>query len=85
MVAALISLFYEVCGLLGIVPLIGEAELSHIAAMIISILTCAGIVIDPTTKGVFDSAAAMGYEEPKDDSDMVEMPSGEVSDLEDFE
>lgn len=53
--------------------------------MIISILTCAGVVIDPTTKGVFDSAAAMGYEEPKDDSDMVEMPSGEVSDLEDFE
>lgn len=36
------------------------------------VLTILGIVTDPTTKGVSDSAQAMTYEKPKDDKETKE-------------
>lgn len=32
------------------------------------VLTILGIVVDPTTKGIADSARALGYDEPHDDT-----------------
>ena len=38
---------------------------------ILSILTLGGVFIDPTTEGIYDSAQAMEYTEPKKDDDNV--------------
>ena len=39
---------------------------------ILSILTLAGIFVDPTTYGLYDSEQAMGYTEPKKNTDEVD-------------
>lgn len=61
---AVIALVYQILGMFGVVPSISENAVIDIAAAIINLLAIAGILIDPTTEGVSDSARAMGYEEP---------------------
>lgn len=65
-VVSIISLVYQVLGLLDIVPSISENELINISGMIINLLVLLGIVVDPTTSGVEDSNRAMNYEVPND-------------------
>lgn len=47
---------------------LGNKLLSVVNALF-AVLTILGIVTDPTTKGVGDSAQALTYEKPKDDKE----------------
>lgn len=38
-----------------------------LALVILSALSFVGVIVDPTTKGIADSARALGYDEPHDD------------------
>lgn len=62
---AVISLAYQIMGLVGITPAISESEVVQTAGMVINVLVLLGIVMDPTTKGMGDSDTAMTYEEPR--------------------
>lgn len=42
-------------------------QLTAIINALFVVLSILGIVVDPTTKGISDSAQAMGYHEPKGD------------------
>ena len=58
---AVISLIYQVLGLLGIAPGVSESEVG----LVINILAMVGIVTDPTTQGVSDSDRALRYDKPQ--------------------
>ena len=58
-ILALVALVYQVLGLFGVVPKISRDELTTVIGMVINLLCLLGIVIDPTTDGVSDSARAL--------------------------
>lgn len=59
-----ISFIYTVLSLLGITPSIAENTITEVLLMIVSMLANIGVLVDPTTKGVGDSANAMTYTRP---------------------
>ena len=64
LIAAVVAFVYQILGLLGIVPAIAEEDVIKAAGFIVNVLVLLGIVVDPTTSGVTDSARAMTYHEP---------------------
>ena len=71
-VAATVAFLYQLAGILGIVPPISQEALMQGLGAIINLLAILGILVDPTTAGVKDSARAMSYEEPS----QVTIPDG---------
>lgn len=45
-----------------------QGKLLDVVEALAVVLTIIGIVVDPTTKGVADSARALSYDEPHDDT-----------------
>ena len=66
-ILALVALVYQVLGLFGVVPKISQDELTTVIGMVINLLCLLGIVVDPTTDGVSDSARALTYDKPRAD------------------
>lgn len=66
-VPAIVGTVYTVLGACGIVPAIAEDTVLNMAAMLVSVLTTIGVLVDPTTAGIGDSALALTYEEPRED------------------
>ena len=66
-ILALVALVYQVLGLFGVVPKISQDELTTVIGMVINLLCLLGIVVDPTTNGVSDSARALTYDTPRAD------------------
>lgn len=63
-VAAAVAFFYQILGILNIVPPVTEEQAMQVLGIIINILVGLGILVDPTTAGIGDSARAMTYSEP---------------------
>ena len=59
-----ITFVYQVLGLFGIVPGVSQDMMVQLAGIIVNILAVFGVVVDPTTAGVSDSARAQAYNEP---------------------
>ena len=66
-ILALVALVYQVLGLFCVVPKISQDELTTVIGMVINLLCLLGIVVDPTTDGVSDSARALTYDTPRAD------------------
>lgn len=66
-ILALVALVYQVLGVFGVVPKISQDELTTVIGMVINLLCLLGIVVDPTTDGVSDSARALTYGTPRAD------------------
>ena len=66
-ILALVALVYQVLGLFDVVPKISQDELTTVIGMVINLLCLLGIVVDPTTDGVRDSARALTYDTPRAD------------------
>ena len=67
LVLVVISIIYMILDLVGVIPPFAQEKLVDIALAIIDLLALLGIVVDPTTSGITDSARAMGYTEPNKD------------------
>lgn len=65
LIAAAVTLVYQVLGLCGVVPKISEDAIMNVAGVVVNLLCMLGIVVDPTTSGVKDSEQALTYTEPK--------------------
>lgn len=59
-----LTLVYTLLNMAGVIPAFDQKEILDIAVMLLQILAFVGVVSDPTTKGVSDSAQAMTYEKP---------------------
>ena len=57
----IISFVYQLLGLLGVVPPIAEETAVKVLGIIVNILAAIGVLVDPTTDGLEDSARAMTY------------------------
>lgn len=69
-----VSFVYCVLGACGIVPALTESMVMNIFSAVITALTTLGVLVDPTTEGVGDSALAMTYNVPRaDDADREEL------------
>lgn len=66
-IPAVVTCVYAVLGALGIVPVLTENMVLNIVAAIITALTTLGVLVDPTTAGISDSALAMTYSAPRKD------------------
>lgn len=72
-VPAIVTCVYAVLGALGIVPALTENMVLNIMTVVITALTALGVLVDPTTDGIGDSALAQTYTAPrKDDFDEEE-------------
>ena len=69
LIAAAVSLVYQILGICGVVPRVSEDTIMTVAGTLIIALCLLGIVVDPTTKGITDSERAMNYDKPADDSE----------------
>lgn len=76
--ATIVAFVYEVLGILGIVPMIGEDQVTQIVSVIITILVGLGVVVDPTTEGITDNIETMSLDKPAANDLLVDMPSGET-------
>ena len=56
-----IAFVYQAMAMLGVVPEVSENEVVSVLSIVINILACVGVVVDPTTDGVNDSDRAMTY------------------------
>lgn len=69
-VSALISAIFLIITNIPSISIILPLWLNEAVAQgVLSILTLAGIFVDPTTYGLYDSELAMGYKEPKRDQE----------------
>ena len=64
-VPAAVSFVYCVLGAFGIVPKLTESMVLNIFSAVITALTTLGVLVDPTTAGIGDSALAQTYKKPK--------------------
>lgn len=65
LIPAAVTFLYTVLALFDIVPFISEETLINGACAVITGLTTLGVLVDPTTQGLSDSAQAMTYDKPK--------------------
>ena len=72
-VPAAVSFIYCVLGALGIVPALTENMVLNLMTAAITALTTLGVLVDPTTAGIGDSALAMTYDAPRKDDIGEEM------------
>ena len=66
LVAAVVAFVYQALGLFGIVPSVSSDQIIDVFGLLINVLVILGIVVDPTTEGVKDSALAQAYDSPKE-------------------
>ena len=64
-IPAAVSFVYCLLGAFGITPALTESMVLNIVSTVITALTTLGVLVDPTTAGVADSALALTYEAPK--------------------
>ena len=64
---AAVSFVYCVLGAFEIVPALTESMVLNIISTVLTALTTLGVLVDPTTAGVKDSALAMTYGAPRKD------------------
>ena len=65
LVALCVTFVYQLLGMFGVVPKIAQDEVINTIGLLINILVVLGVVVDPTTDGISDSANAMNYDKPK--------------------
>lgn len=82
LIAAAVAFVYQILSVLGITAPIDQSFFVQMGGLIVTILVSLGIIVDPTTKGIDDSARAMEYEKPKDDA--VPEPQFSAADFDKF-
>ena len=67
MAALIISFVYSVLDLCGVIPEISQEHVVRIVQSVLTFLGLIGVVADPTTSGIGDSARALEYTTPWND------------------
>ena len=66
-IPAITGMVYTILGALGVVPALTENMVLNIMTVVITALTALGVLVDPTTAGIGDSALAQTYDKPRKD------------------
>ena len=76
MLSLIIAFFYQVLALFEVVPRFSEDTITSAVMIIVNILGALGILVDPTTEGIGDSARALTYGTDKDERRIDENTQG---------
>ena len=60
--SAILSIVYQIAELLGIAPSIPKEQIMDLITTVLTVLALLGVIIDPTTDGIEDSARALEYD-----------------------
>ena len=71
-IGLIIGFVYNILRCFDIFPSVTQTQVMEIVGQVLTFLGLFGVVVDPTTAGVSDSARAMTYEEPWDDKKEIE-------------
>ena len=63
-ISFIVSMVYQWLGYFDIAPVVTQDAAVQLASAVLQILSLLGLIVDPTTAGMGDSARALGYEEP---------------------
>ena len=63
-IALLVSFAYQVLALFEVAPAVTQDAVMQTVNIVLMLLSALGVLIDPTTTGITDSARAMSYTEP---------------------
>ena len=66
-VALIVSFVYQVLSMLGVAPGVTQDAVMQTVNIVLMLLSALGVLIDPTTTGITDSARALQYTEPNSD------------------
>lgn len=67
-----VGFIFNLLALFDVYPPITENIISNILNQVLTFLGLIGVIVDPTTAGLYDSERALGYEDPwEDDPDEV--------------
>lgn len=72
LIAATIAFVYQILGIFEIVPAVSQDTIEQLAGIIINLLVAFGIVVDPSTHGLKDTAKVMTYQEPRNELEAVD-------------
>lgn len=61
---AVLTIVYQILGMVGISAPVSQDALTNILMMVVNLLVLLGVIIDPTTSGVTDSTRALTYDKP---------------------
>ncbi|MFV0516255.1 MAG: phage holin [Aminipila sp.] len=64
LITCIIGVVYQILGILGVTPPTSEEQVMQIVNLLLNVLVMVGVVVDPTTAGINDSAKALQYTEP---------------------
>lgn len=67
LIAIVITMVYQICGLFGVVPPISQDEAINGFGILLNLLVAVGVIVDPTTEGIHDSYQAMEYDKPREE------------------
>lgn len=63
-ISFIVATVYQFFAMFEIAPVVTQDVVMQIVATALQLLALLGIIVDPTTKGLADSARAMEYKEP---------------------
>lgn len=63
----IVGFIFNMLALFDVYPPVTENIVSNILNQVLTFLGLIGVIVDPTTAGIYDSERAMGYEEPWQD------------------
>lgn len=66
LLALVISFVYDLTALMGYAPSVDESSVMALVDTVLKVLAAVGILVDPTTAGLSDSALAMTYDHPRE-------------------
>lgn len=66
-ISVLVNVVFRILDLCGVEVPVTADQIMQVAAIVLSFLAAIGIVVDPTTAGIGDSAQALMYDSPKED------------------
>ncbi len=76
-ITLIVSFVYKLLTLFGVVADISENEIIDVLSIGVNLLALLGVVVDPTTTGIFDSDRVMTYYSEYDAQYDEEVTSGE--------
>lgn len=64
LIAALVAFVYQVLSIMGITTTIDQSFFVQLGGVVVTLLVALGVIVDPTTAGIDDSARALTYDAP---------------------
>lgn len=67
-----VGFIYSMLSLFDIFPAVTQNTVGQLINQVLTFLGLIGVIVDPTTEGLYDSERALGYEEPWHDEESSE-------------